>query len=111
MVETHLTLNNLCSGTYTFTLTDANGCSYNGTSTLLNPLPLQLPTITPTNPTCFGYCDGSAIVNPIDGLAPYTYLWDNGQTNQTTTNLCSGTYSVTVTDANNCPATNNRCFS
>ena len=100
-----LTLNNLCSGTYTFTLTDATGCSYNGTSTLLNPLPLQLPTITPTDPTCFGYCDGSAIVNPIDGLAPYTYLWDNGQTNQTTTNLCSGTYSVTVTDANNCPAT------
>jgi len=100
-----LTLNNLCSGTYTFTLTDATGCSYNGTSTLLNPPPLQLPTIIPTDPTCFGYCDGSAIVNPVDGLAPYTYLWNDGQTTQTATNLCSGNYSVTVFDANNCPAT------
>jgi len=100
-----LTLNNLCSGTYNFSLTDANGCVYNGTSTLLNPPPLQLPTVTSTNPTCFGYCDGSSIVNPVDGLAPYTYLWNDGQTTQTATNLCSGNYSVTVTDANNCPAT------
>ena len=102
-----LTLNNLCSGTYTFTLTDAIGCSYNGTSTLNNPAPLQQPTITPTNPVCYGYCDGSATVNPIDGLAPYTFMWNNNQTTQTATNLCSGNYSVTVYDANNCPATQN----
>ena len=102
-----LTLNNLCSGTYTFTLTDATGCSYNGTSTLNNPAPLQQPTITPTNPVCYGYCDGSATVNPIDGLAPYTFMWNNNQTTQTATNLCSGNYSVTVYDANNCPATQN----
>lgn len=100
-----LTLPNLCSGTYNFTLGDANGCNYNGSATLLNPPPLQSPTITPTNPVCFGYCDGSATVNPIDGLAPYTFLWNNNQTTQTAINLCSGNYSVTVTDANNCPAT------
>ena len=100
-----LTLPNLCSGTYNFTLSDANGCNYNGSGTLSNPPPLQLPTVTSTNPTCFGYCDGSSVVNPVDGLAPYTYLWNNGQTTQTATNLCSGNYSVTVTDANNCPAT------
>jgi gliding motility-associated-like protein len=102
-----LTLNNLCSGTYTFTLTDATGCSYNGTSTLNNPAPLQQPTITPTNPVCYGYCDGSATVNPIDGISPYTFMWNNNQTTQTATNLCSGNYSVTVYDANNCPATQN----
>jgi len=102
-----LTLNNLCSGTYTFTLTDAIGCSYNGTSTLNNPAPLQQPTITPTNPVCYGYCDGSATVNPIDGISPYTFMWNNNQTTQTATNLCSGNYSVTVYDANNCPATQN----
>ena len=102
-----LTLNNLCSGTYTFTLTDATGCSYNGTSTLNNPAPLQQPTITPTNPVCYGYCDGSATVNPIDGISPYTFMWNNNQTTQTATNLCSGNYSVTIYDANNCPATQN----
>ena len=102
-----LTLNNLCSGTYTFTLTDATGCSYNGTSTLNNPAPLQQPTITPTNPVCYGYCNGSATVNPIDGISTYTFMWNNNQTTQTATNLCSGNYSVTVYDANNCPATQN----
>jgi gliding motility-associated-like protein len=34
-------------------------------------------------------------------------MWNNNQTTQTATNLCSGNYSVTVYDANNCPATQN----
>jgi len=102
-----LTLNNLCSGTYNFTLSDANGCNYNGSVTLIDPPALQQPTINAINPTCFGYCDGSATVNPIDGVAPYTFMWGNSQITQTATNLCSGIYSVTVYDANNCPATQN----
>ena len=97
-----LTLNNLCSGNYTFTLTDGSGCVYNGATTLNNPPPLQQPTITPTDPICFNDCNGSATVNPISGLAPYTYLWSNGQTTQTATNLCFGNYSVVVTDLNGC---------
>ncbi len=103
----NLTLSNLCDGTYTFTLNDANGCTYNGSATLVDPLPLQPPLVIGTNPTCFGYCDGSATVNPVDGLAPYSFVWSNNQLTQTATNLCSGNYSVTVIDANNCPATNN----
>ena len=103
----NLTLSNLCDGTYTFTLNDANGCTYNGSATLVDPLPLQPPLVIGTNPTCFGYCDGSATVNPVDGLAPYSFIWNNNQLTQTATNLCSGNYSVTVIDANNCPATNN----
>jgi gliding motility-associated-like protein len=99
-----LTLSNLCAGTYNFTLNDANGCTYNGTSTLNNPAPLQAPTISFVNPVCFNDCNGSATVNPIDGIAPYTYLWNNGQIGQTATGLCAGNYSVTVTDANGCPA-------
>jgi gliding motility-associated-like protein len=105
--QTGLNPTGLCAGTYLFTLSDATGCNYNGTATLIAPPPLQQPTILPTDPTCFGYCDGSATVNPVDGVAPFTYLWNNNQTTQTTTNLCSGNYSVTVYDANNCPATQN----
>ena len=52
-------------------------------------------------PSC-GASDGSAIVNPVRGTAPYTYLWSDGQTTQSATNLPYGIYSVTVTDANNC---------
>lgn len=102
---TTLTLPNLCAGTYNFTLNDANGCTYIGSATLNNPPPLQAPTINPINPVCFNDCNGSATVNPVDGIAPYTYLWNNGQTGQTASGLCSGNYSVTVTDANGCPAT------
>jgi gliding motility-associated-like protein len=105
--QTGLNPTGLCAGTYLFTLSDATGCNYNGTATLISPPPLQQPTILPTDPTCFGYCDGSATVNPVDGVAPFTYLWNNNQTTQTATNLCSGNYSVTVYDANNCPATQN----
>jgi len=105
--QTGLNPTGLCAGTYIFTLSDATGCNYNGTATLIAPPPLQQPSIVPTNPLCFGYCDGSAVVNPNDGIAPYTFVWSNGQTTQTATNLCSGNYSVTVYDANNCPATQN----
>jgi len=102
--STNFTLNNLCSGNYNFNLVDAAGCTYTGTATLLNPPPLPVPPIAITNPTCFGYCDGIATVNPIAGVAPYTFQWANGQTNQTAINLCSGQQSVTVFDQYNCPA-------
>ena len=102
--STNLTLNNLCSGNYLFNLVDAAGCTYSGTATLLNPPPLQAPQFFNNNPTCFGYCDGASTVSPIDGVAPYTFLWGNGQTTQTATNLCSGQQTVTVYDQYNCPA-------
>ncbi len=98
------TQNSLCAGTYNFQLQDASGCSYNGQATLVDPLPLQSPQMTFTNPVCYSYCDGTATASPIDGIAPYTYLWSNNQTGQTSTGLCSGNYQVTVTDANGCDA-------
>lgn len=102
--NTNFTLNNLCSGNYGFNLVDGAGCTYTGMATLINPPPLQAPQLVNINPTCFGYCDGSSIANPIDGVAPYTFVWNDGQTTQIATNLCSGNYSVTVYDQFNCPA-------
>ena len=101
---TNFTLNNLCSGNYPFNLVDGAGCTYNGNATLLNPPPLPTPILNNVNPTCFGYCDGSSTVNPLGGIAPYTYQWGNGQITQTATNLCSGFQTVTVFDQFNCPA-------
>lgn len=63
---------------------------------ILGTAPVYASTSS-TNATC-GNCNGTASVNASGGAAPYTYLWSNGATTQTITGLCSGTYSVTVTD-------------
>jgi gliding motility-associated-like protein len=49
--------------------------------------------------TCVGACNGVVIAAPSGGTPPYTYLWEDGQTNQVAIGLCAGTISVTVTDA------------
>lgn len=53
-----------------------------------------------TNVTCFGLCNGTANAN----YPGATYLWSNGATTQSISNLCPGTYTVTV-NLNGCTAT------
>lgn len=64
------------------------------------------PTMSKTDVTCFGACDGTATADGI-GVAPFTYSWDDpaAQTTATATGLCAGTYTVTVTDAIGCVET------
>jgi hypothetical protein len=60
---------------------------------------------TTINPTCFGNSNGT-IFTAVAGLAaPYTYLWSNGKTTRDINLLAAGTYTVTVTDAGGCTAT------
>ena len=60
-------------------------------------------SITTTSVTCFGQGNGTARVNRSGGWGgPWTYLWSNGQTSRTATNLAPGNYSVTVTDSGGC---------
>lgn len=63
--------------------------------------PMAIST-TVTNETCQGSCNGSAAITVNNGTGPFTYLWSNGQTSSTLSNLCAGNYSVTVTAANGC---------
>ncbi|MCF8247269.1 MAG: T9SS type A sorting domain-containing protein [Saprospiraceae bacterium] len=51
--------------------------------------------------------NSTATATPTNGVSPYAYNWSNGQTTQTATNLPTGSYSVTVTDANGCTAVQN----
>ncbi len=51
--------------------------------------------------TCIGMCDGSASVTP-DGIAPYTYSWNNSGAVASVINLCAGDHIVTITDAEGC---------
>ena len=54
--------------------------------------------------TCNGDANGSVSVTGSGGTVAgdYTYLWNNGQTTSTATNLAPGTYTVTIKDDNNC---------
>jgi gliding motility-associated-like protein len=70
------------------------------------PPVLNPPNVVATNPVCAGDCNGTATANPIDGIAPYTFAWNDQQTTQTAVSLCQGTYAVVVTDANGCVASN-----
>ncbi len=97
---------NLCAGTYCLTVTDANGCTSTTCGTVDN---IPGPTVTvSTTPEYCGECNGTATASIINvGTPPYTYLWNTTpcQTTSTATNLCAGTYCVTVTDLYGCTAT------
>ena len=71
----------------------------------INPSPIV--TIDINNPTCTGIVDGEATANVSSGTGPFDFLWSDGQTTPTATNLDEGTYSVTVTDAVGCITTVN----
>jgi len=60
-------------------------------------------SVNEQNPYCNGDCSGSATVSGLGGVPPYTYQWPsgtNGGTTNSASNLCAGTYNVTVYDAN-----------
>jgi len=102
-VQTTANATNLPAGTYTLTVTGSNGCSATGTVTITQPTQLTA-AITTTNVSCNGGNNGSASATPAGGVGPYTYSWNTVpvQTTSTAVNLISGTYNVTVTDANGC---------
>ena len=98
-------LTNLSAGTYTVVVTDANGCTANASVTITQPQTGLSVTTTQTNVLCFGNSTGAINATPSGGSAPYTYSWSNNATTQNLTALPSGSYTVTVTDANGCTAT------
>ena len=93
------------AGTYTVTVTDANGCTETATATVTEPNAVLAATPTATNVLCFGEATGAINLAVSGGTPAYTYLWSNGLTVQNPTGLSPGTYSVTVTDANDCTVT------
>lgn len=93
------------AGTFTYTVTDANGCSSTDTFTLTEPTALVLSGTMKNDNSCnTSTCSGVAKVSVNGGVAPYTYAWTNATSSvDSATGLCFNTIpSVVVTDANGC---------
>ena len=97
----------LTAGTWTCTVTDANGCTNATNFTITQPTALTLNALSQTNVACNGGSNGAAQVNPATGGAGgYTYNWTpgnpTGDGTTSITGLTAGTWTCTVTDANGC---------
>src|SRR5690554_3567671 len=103
-VSTSDTATDLAAGIYTVTVTDALSRSVTDTITISQPDELLLD-LQYSNVSCNGQTDGWASVNPSGGVGPYSVLWSTNDTTDTISNLIAGTYTVTITDANDCEIT------
>ncbi len=91
----------LSPGIQRVTVTDFRGCQVSTALFLSAAKKLDIAKIT-TSPECFGQKTGSIDVNLTGGAAPYSFLWNNGETNSTLENIKGGNYFLTITDKNNC---------
>ncbi|HXC03276.1 MAG TPA: gliding motility-associated C-terminal domain-containing protein, partial [Bacteroidia bacterium] len=96
----------LKAGSYTCTVTDALGCTFNAAVTLSEPASPLSVSVTPVPVTCNGLSNGSATATAGGGTAGYSYSWmPSGGTAATASGLSAGTYTCAVTDLNGCQTT------
>ncbi|MBS1658698.1 MAG: T9SS type A sorting domain-containing protein [Bacteroidetes bacterium] len=96
------------SGSFSVTVTDANGCTGTSAPLVVTEYPVPGTTITPSGPTT--WC-ADATTNYISGPDGYTYQWKKGtntltgETNRNYYPTSTGTYKLTTTDSHGCSAT------
>ncbi|MBT4478837.1 MAG: T9SS type A sorting domain-containing protein, partial [Flavobacteriales bacterium] len=113
-VSSNDTIFNLTSGNYSVTVTDVNGCVVNTNKVLTEPDPLLYKVLSTTASTCLGSCDGVVELYIEGGIPPYNAQLINNQTSTVAvdtavvallvTDVCTGDYTVLVSDSNMCDA-------
>ena len=95
---------NLSAGTYTLTVYDSVcNLSISDSYIINNPDSLAYSISSLENRSCDSIsCTGLIAANLSGGTQPYQYQWSNGDTSQSISSLCAGSYSVILTDANSC---------
>lgn len=99
--QTSATLTNLQAGTYILTVEDDNQCVKKDTTIITQPPALQ-KTSTIQQILCDGDSTGQITLNVTGGAPNYSYNWNSGHNTSAIQNLPVGTYSVEVSDQNNC---------
>jgi len=97
-------LSGLLAGSYSLAVTDANSCVTSIVVAVSEPAsPLNVTYFS--NPaSCYGYADGTVLLNITGGAPAYDILWSSGDTTNFVDSLLAGTYSAQITDANGCDA-------
>jgi gliding motility-associated-like protein len=99
----------LAAGSYDIVVMDAAGCDATQTIVVNEPAALTA-TVTSTNATCNGSCDGQVSITANGGTTPYVYSIDNGVTTTATptiTGVCASTFDVLTEDDHGCIITVN----
>lgn len=95
----------LAAGSYSCTVTDANGCFVSTSATVTDSTTLKAITTTQANEKCNGNAIGTANIHVTGGSGAVTYGWaPTGGTDTIATGLAAGTYTFTATDASGCKA-------
>jgi hypothetical protein len=92
----------LLAGTYELKVTDANGNIFTLKSNPINEPPLLKINSTPKNVSCKNGNDGAITISPSGGTGSPTINWSTGKSTNTIDNLYSGSYTVAITDENQC---------
>ncbi len=105
--DSTFTINSLSPGNYTVLVTDARGCT---AFQMVIVLAFECPDvdiqINQVAPTCTDSCNGMAtVIGMTNGVAPFNYEWNTGDTSSTLYALCEGIYYITMTDSKNCTDT------
>ena len=102
-------LQNLAPGSYLVTVLDDNGCTTNDSYTVLEPMELIATLDSYLDVTCFGFTDGAINATVSGGTPNYILSWAGpnsfSSSSEDLTNIAQGPYTLSVLDANNCPAT------
>ena len=107
--QTSATATGLSAGTHSVTVTDNNGCTATGSTTVANATGAVSALLdNTTNVTCNGLSNGIINITISGGSAPISYTWSDvgiPSSQQDRTGLPAGSYTVIVTDANSCSFT------
>jgi gliding motility-associated-like protein len=107
-------ISNLAAGNYTVTVTDVNNsCTSTLAVTVTDgntalSVSINAKKYGELDLSCSGTCDGELTAVPAGGKPPYAYKWSrDGVTTSVLSNVCAGSYTVTITDADGKTSTAN----